>query len=268
MVAQVDDTTTSSNFEKLEKLERMVQEKVRGAFTACLAPSNCTSVGDTDGNDSNKMEEGFDAVRAKQTLALRKMEAGIKKHVSTIASIGVKSLMIDDEEDDALLTELASDPCCEDSESGCLNTIGDETLANIENKKDERANKSAGGVKHLPGSYKQSARSKFDYYRKHRAFGGGGALHPISENNEGSASIEANSASKTTSSTSTPHASNTTPLQELRMVQRALAPLKMEEVSEETKLDLTSPASKRNELAKQILKRRQLVQPSPLRIVV
>jgi hypothetical protein len=259
MVEKVEDT--GNKFEKLEQFERMLQEKVRGAFTACLAPiPNCTStVGNVDETDVFKMEGDFETARSKQQEALRRMEAGIKK-MSNMA-LGTE-YPVDDEED----------PCSDgSSESECLNTIGEETLANIENKRVELTAKGSAAVqgsavKHLPGSYKQSARSKFDYYRKHRTFGGG-ALRPISENinEQETSSSEANGSSKTTSTTSTPAAANTVPRKALDL---ALSPLTTQEQgTEETKLSLPSPASKRNLLAKQILRRRQH-QPSQLRVLV
>lgn len=284
---------TADEHQQKTTLQEM-HEKVKGALTACLSPiPNCSVLRNVDDKNTSKMEIEIDNLRAKQKDALRRMEEGIKHHMSI--ALGKGSLVPDDEEeeeeDDDLLVELAPNRCSDSIESECLNSIGEATIENIENRKVEMAKKRSGGgvlgdntnvsnsthttsfshaaVKHLPGSYKQSAKSKFDYYRKHRAFGGDGALRPIGESSneqrEMTSSSDVNFSSRTTSTRTTSAVCSTAHVKELNL---ALDAFKTQQRRpEEVLSNMASPASKRNELAKQILKRRQL-QPSQIRIQV
>ena len=270
-------TTTRNRF---NGLERMFENKVPRAFGACFAPS-CTTL---ETIDENPMGTTDMTCHGEHKDALGKMQAGIKQKI--VESVGPWKNQFSGEEDEAFLRELnltEGDVCTEKMkrpvvseevhanwatwESGSisdLNTIGEETLGNLENKgelKTRKDVKNGGSVlgsnnnvtqgygvfsskrlKHLPGSYKQSVRSKFDYYRKHHTFVGDSTTVAQNANEK-----------KQQEPASTENAVAKKPV---------LAPIATQVASEDIKNEKStgSPGSQRNELAKQILIR-QHVQP-------
>jgi hypothetical protein len=209
-------------------LERMLESKVPSVFTACFVPRCGVS---TPRNDSDFYSgDSFEF----NDEAFMQMEINVKKHVSNVIQENV-SIMT--EGDEALLAELHDIGFDDDSISDFsqLNTIGEETMGDIENRRVEKqSDASKSRLPKLPGAYKQSVKSKFELYRAHQRFNVG-ALRPIDENCE--IEVEFSRIQKTFSEQPS-----------IDMAELAVDP---------QELKLVTPSSRRNELAKQILQRRQ-----------
>lgn len=228
-------------------LDKIFEDKVHvpAALTACFAPTVCSNYGVGEGQPGLS-KSGSNNSRHE---ALLKMEIDVKKNVSAVIQENV-SLMT--EGDEALLSALRErtaanydDDDDEESisDSTNLNTIGEATLHDIENRSsnDISCKKS---LPKIPGAYKQSIKSKFDHYRKHKQFNGG-ALQPINGNSENEGLI---------SYTSENHDDD-------------LISLATSQATDATSDDQKS-SSRRNELAKQILKRRQSQPMTPSRTAI
>lgn len=254
----------------LERLERMLEEKVPLAFGACFAPKSTSIDENTRPNPIERESEAF-----------TKLEADIKNRFTL--AVSQQKLDFLAREDEALLTELnlmecdscsvesvaaieseeinADDSFCDADSMGNLNSIGEETLLNIENRGGQKVNDQScatrsgqvlsrndnvnngcesrpSKVPHLPGSYKQSVKSKFDYYRKHHTFG-----------KPKTSALGTPGVSSTHDCTTSTRKPNLTTLATTLPVGSAQTVLK-------------TPASRRNELARIILKRRQLQTPT------
>lgn len=269
------------------RLEKILEDKAY-VFTSCFAPINCTAFGPME-ESGDYTRSHDDIARSKQQDALCKMEAGVKRHVAQAIARRTGSLM-SDEDDEVLLTELEAHVndlnltennyrskrngpgssiefdafgSCSISE---LNVSGDEAWEDIENRESstkdlvvsanplvanqvnttktpKKVSSSSSSVGHTPESYKQTVRSKFEFYRNRHAFA---ALSPVNENTSKSDALVVGSVSK----------ANATKGQVLTK-KPTLAPLETYQYSDEVKPIVISPASRRNEIARLILKRRQ-----------
>ena len=252
-------------------LNRILEERVPAAFTACFAPrcSNFGMPGPQSGDD--RCDEST------QHEALMQMEINVKKHISTVVQENV-SLMT--EGDEALLSELG----VEDEQSTSfsdftnLNTIGEETLQDVENRRNENTANGMNSVSprlpKLPDAYKQSVKSKFDYYRQHQLFNAS-ALRPIDENSEidgqMSDSVNTTAKEKTAADLQDSKVSvslsfcDSTPT----VVDNSLSPLDLTTSTDIENSNLSTPSSaRRTDLAKQILQRRQSRPMTPSRVTI
>jgi len=293
-------------------LNRILEENVPAAFTACFAP-RCSNFGvpvtQTEIDRSNS--------EASQQEALLQMEIAVKKHLSAVVRDNI-SIMT--EGDEALLMELevAFEASNESQDSISdftdLNTIGEETLDDIENRRgDNNVPVAAPRLPNLPGAYKNSVKSKFDYYRQHVSFSAS-ALRPIEESSDSDDQGKGSSPSSTSdvhpdvvveptseectttepldsaqsvpSPSSTPSAATSSPppcgddvvalVEESDKQSTTISPDEADQGTDSTsptiptdeELKPLSVTVEHNELAKQILQRRQSVPMTPGRVAV
>jgi hypothetical protein len=255
------------------RLNSILEEKVPAVFTACFAPQ-CFAFGVSAPQHEIHREDS----ESTQHEALMRMEIDVKKHISAVVQENI-SLMT--EGDEALLSELEAS-FDEDSTSDLtnLNTIGEETLQDIENRmtgNNTGLDRVKSRLSNLPGAYKQSVKSKFDYYRKHQLFNAG-ALRPIDENSECEGQVSVKSVSEKHTSTDHPLTTDhedsklSTPSsrvsdsaeQNENSTNLVVAQLTMD--VEDSKQ--FTPSSRRSDLAKQILQRRQSQPMTPNRVTV
>ena len=267
------------------RLERILEDKAY-VFTSCFAPMNCSAFGPVDDYECDPISTQDD-VQARKNDALLKMGVDVKKHVAKFVAPRDTSLMRDDDDDDdddhqALLTELEAQvhelnltgnhhessrdgPSTsiefELADSGSiseLNTIGEHTWDDLENHNGTGEPMISGRVlgnninatnnqnqvalhhllngKHLTGMYKQSIRSKFEFYRKHQSF----VPSPRTSGNENTTDCDATQT-------------------------KFFAFLKVEPNDSDLMPIITTPQqSRRNELARKILLRRQAESKSML----
>ena len=252
-------------------LNRILEERVPAAFTACFAP-RCSNFG-MPGTQS-----GVDRCdESTQHEALMQMEINVKKHISTVVQENV-SLMT--EGDEALLSELGVD----DEQSTAfsdftnLNTIGEETLQDVENRRSENASNGGNSVAprlpKLPDAYKQSVKSKFDYYRQHQLFNAS-ALRPIDENSEidGQMSSSVSTTLEKHTSTDIQDAKVAVPLSccvnTPTVVDDGTSSLESTISADVENSNVSTPSStRRSDLAKQILQRRQSRPVTPGRVTI
>lgn len=231
---------------------------------------------------------------SRQRAALRKMEEGVKKHVAQ-AVVRRSDSMLTRDEDATLLTEIdmarasSTQSESDSSASGTAystwgsdtmtnnNTVEDDTIENSDENVHIRGKYSAAvppqtasprvleenmnvtnnkapvlspvvgaGMIPMPGAYKQTVRSKFDYYRKQQAFNRTGdsfAPSPV-----------APTPIATPMSANTPVSGRPTlTLQTLHGSECGTPKVE------------PSPSARRNELAKQIIQRRQNQATTPSR---
>eukprot|EP00934_Nitzschia_sp_Nitz4_P002882 Nitzschia sp. Nitz4//scaffold34_size148208//37309//38013//NITZ4_002968-RA/size148208-processed-gene-0.9-mRNA-1//1//CDS//3329548759//2872//frame0 len=172
-----------------------IEEKMRKALTACFGGPipNCSSV-------MSQVEEGCGPImdrvsrnsnrsRSRQRDALRKMEDSVKKHVAESVVRQTDSGLTRDE-DATLLTEIdmkrrgSSHTETDTSDSESESQWGSDTLTNTPEEESKNINPADSAVEsavestiqdHIrPPTYKQTVRSKFDYYRQQHAFNGPG----------------------------------------------------------------------------------------------
>ena len=283
------------------RLERILEDKAY-VFTSCFAPMNCSAFGPVDDYACDPTDSSSSRVRgdieAKQNEALLQMGVDVKRHVAKFVAPRDSSIMTDDDDDLALLTELEAHvhdlnltgnvhessregPSTsiefEIADSGSiseLNTIGEQTWDDVENNFVRAADTMNSGRvlgnninainnrnhvtlrhlngKHLTGVYKQSVRSKFEFYRKHQSFvvppprtTRNDKTVPAAKNEIVSTGLTSNSLERHNDRVSTQ--------------KPTYAHLKIESNDSDLAPVINSPHSRRNELARMILQRRQAV---------
>lgn len=288
---------TSANRKSMveNRLEKILEDKAY-VFTSCFAPMNCSAFGPMDDCDpSSSSSNHREDVQTKQNDAFLQMGTNVKKHVAQFVAPRDSSLMRDDDDDDeALLTELEAQVHelnftgnnigsshegpgtsieFEIADSGSiseLNTISEQTWEDIENSRSARGeNLNSGRVlgnninatnnrsqvtlphlagKHLAGSYKQSIRSKFEYYRQHQSF-----VPTPRRKTTGNKNATMNTETVQTGVLSHSYENKGA----VATQKPTFAPLQIEPNDNEVVPSMTSPQSRRNELARKILQRRQ-----------